>query len=240
MIWFTGDKHGDYSSIKLFCESHDVGKDAGGDYMVVLGDNGVNYFGGKKDRRLKAELAALPITFFMVRGNHDQRPSLKSCREEDYTSDYVSGPVLVEDEFPNILYAKDGGMYDFGGTSVMVIGGAYSVDKFLRLERQAQGFSQYRWFPDEQLTKAEMDSILETARAQRPDVILSHTCPYSMIPWDRCISNVYGGPPDYTMEHWMDEVNRAAGEPEWFCGHWHIDRRVPPNIRFMYYDFLEF
>lgn len=240
MIWLTGDKHGDYSSVKLFCESHDVGKDAGGDIMVVLGDNGVNYFGGKRDKKLKAELAALPLTFFMVRGNHDQRPSLKVCREEDYVSDYISGPVLVEDEFPNILYAKDGGMYDFSGTSVMVIGGAYSVDKFLRLERQAQGFPQYRWFPDEQLSKSERDSILGTARSQRPDVILSHTCPYSTIPWDRCLGSIYGGPPDHTMEHWMDEVDAAALEPEWFCGHWHLDRRVPPRIRFLYHDFLEF
>lgn len=207
MIWFTGDKHGDYSSVKLFCESHDVGKDAGGDYMVVLGDNGVNYFGGKRDRRLKAELSALPITFFMIRGNHDQRPSLKNCREENYDSDYINGPVLVEDEFPNILYAKDGVMYDFSGSSVMVIGGAYSIDKFLRRERQAQGFPQYRWFPDEQLKKNERDSILETTRTQRPDVILSHTCPYSMIPWDRCVSNIYAAQRQERTRHAEDRYH---------------------------------
>ena len=45
--------------------------------MIVLGDNGVNYWGGKRDKALKKKLEALPITFMMIRGNHDQRPSKK-------------------------------------------------------------------------------------------------------------------------------------------------------------------
>ena len=36
--------------------------------------------------------------------------------------------VYVEEEYPNILFAKDGEVYDFCGKSVMTIGGAYSVD----------------------------------------------------------------------------------------------------------------
>ena len=36
------------------------------------------------------------------------------------------GVVYYEPEFPNILFAKDGEIYDFDGKKALVIGGAYS------------------------------------------------------------------------------------------------------------------
>ena len=40
--------------------------------------------------------------------------------------------VYYEEEFPSILFAKDGEVYDFNEKSVIVIGRAYSVDKYYR------------------------------------------------------------------------------------------------------------
>ena len=46
-----------------------------------------------------------------------------------------------------MLFAKDGEIYNIEGTKHLVIGGAYSVDKFYRLAHN------YGWWPDEQPTK---------------------------------------------------------------------------------------
>lgn len=54
----------------------------------------------------------------------------------------------------NILFAKDGEVFDFDGLQAIVIGGAYSADKHLRL---ARGWS---WFADEQ-SSAEYWPLLQ-------------------------------------------------------------------------------
>lgn len=235
MVFITGDKHGEYAEVEEFCAKHNTNT---GDVLIVLGDNGVNFFGGRRDRRAKAKLAAMPITFFMIRGNHDQRPSRKVCHESFYSTDQMAGVVLVEDEYPNILYAIDGEIYSIMEANALVAGGAYSIDKQYRLELMEQGFTGYRWFPDEQLTKNERAAILEIARKNHPDIILSHTCPYSMAPWGE------GRKPaeesDVTMERWMDKVDAAAGEPKWYCGHWHLDKNCGFRPCFMYHNIIEF
>jgi len=40
------------------------------------------------------------------------------------------GVVFAEDEYPNILFTKDGEIYDLDGLTAIVIGGAYSIRLF--------------------------------------------------------------------------------------------------------------
>lgn len=70
------------------------------------------------------------------------------------TKKYCSGMVWYEDEYPNILFAKDGEIYDFNGYSCIAIGGAYSVDKCYRLARG------WAWFENEQPSE-EIKSYVE-------------------------------------------------------------------------------
>lgn len=53
------------------------------------------------------------------------------------------GEVYYEPEYPNILFAKDGEIYDFDGKKAIAIGGAYSCDKEYRL------LTGLPWFQDE-------------------------------------------------------------------------------------------
>lgn len=52
--------------------------------------------------------------------------------------------VYYEPEFLNIVFAKDGEIYDLDGKKAIAIGGAYSRDKEYRL------LTGLPWFPDEQ------------------------------------------------------------------------------------------
>ena len=51
-------------------------------------------------------------------------------RIEYKLQEWNGGKVWVEEAYPNILFAKDGEIYDIAGMKTIVIGGAYSVDKF--------------------------------------------------------------------------------------------------------------
>lgn len=41
--------------------------------------------------------------------------------------------MLYEEEFPNILFPVDGEIFMLAGMKYLMIGGAYSVDKYFRL-----------------------------------------------------------------------------------------------------------
>ena len=79
---------------------------------------------------MKEDLSTLKCTFFCIHGNHENRPqNIASCREKEWHG----GRVLYEEDFPNILFPVDGDIFEIDGKQCLVIGGAYSVDKFYRL-----------------------------------------------------------------------------------------------------------
>ena len=109
-------------------------------------------------------------------GNLSVRPRNHEIRPQnipEYTpQEWNGGRVFVEEAYPNILFAEDGEVYNINGTKALVIGGAYSVDKFYRIQR---GFG---WWADEQpseQTKQKVEAVI--ADCEDIDIILSHTCP---------------------------------------------------------------
>lgn len=123
MVYITGDTHGDFRNVARFCERMQTEKS---DILIILGDAGINYYGGELDAQKKKYLESLPITIFAIHGNHEVRPQTIPTYHE---IEWNGGTVYVENQYPHILFAKDGELYDIGGQRTFVIGGAYSVDK---------------------------------------------------------------------------------------------------------------
>ena len=139
MIYITGDTHGDFSRLKNLNTTKN-------DMLIILGDAAVNYYLDKIDINLKEYLKQFDIKLFLIRGNHEERPEKVSSYKE---AEKFGGKVFVEENYPNLVFAKDGEIYNIGDKKVLVIGGAYSVDKNYRL------LYGYNWFKDEQLTEKE-------------------------------------------------------------------------------------
>ena len=179
-IYLTGDTHGQFERITSFCERQQVQPE---NTFIILGDVGLNYYGDRRDNRGKDKLAKIPITFFCIHGNHEMRPS----KELGYhVKEYHGGKVWVQPEYPNLVFAIDGEIYDFFGHSCIVIGGAYSVDKYYRLARG------YNWFEDEQPSdeiKEKVERVL-SERDWKIDVVLSHTCPLRYEPTEVFLSMI--------------------------------------------------
>ena len=139
MVYITGDIHGEVYRVSEMIEKYEITPN---DIIVILGDVGMNYYGNKHgDRRNKKRLNNFDIPILCIHGNHEMRPeTLITYREEPW----MGGTVYFEEEFPNLFFAKDGEIYDLEGIKAIAIGGAYSVDKWYRLQRNIH------WFPDEQ------------------------------------------------------------------------------------------
>lgn len=129
--------------------------------------------------------------------------------------------VYVEPEYPNILFAKDGEIYDLEGTRAVAIGGAYSVDKWFRLEHG------WRWFEDEQPseeTKRRIEAKLDSV-GWKVDVVLSHTCPKAWMPVDLFISGLDQSRVDNSTEEWLQKIEGRLDYRCWYFGHFHGSRK---------------
>lgn len=206
----TGDTHGDMSRFTKLTGSPDLG-------VIILGDAGCNYYKGKRDNRIKQQLEDTGCYYYLVRGNHEDRPENVEGMTTMFDED-VQNEVFVEPAFPHIRYLKDGEVYTFNNHRTLVIGGAYSVDKEYRL------VMGYAWFPQEQLTTAEMQAISDKVRGQKFDFVFSHTCPLSWEPTDLFLRGIDQSKVDKSMETWLDTLKEEIDYRVWLFGHYHADR----------------
>ena len=227
MVYVTGDTHGhEFEKIEDLCIEWETTLD---DVVIILGDAGINFYGDPTDANLKRQLNELPITILCIHGNHEIRP--ESIRSYDET-DRFGGVVYQESEFPNLLFAKDGEIYELDGFCCMAIGGAYSIDKYNRKEG-------VDWWANEQPSEEIMERV-ETRLGKenwQVDVIFSHTCPFDFMPRENFFS-VPKKAEDYTTEKWLQSIEDKLDYSYWFCGHFHTDK-FSGRMRFLYHEIVE-
>ena len=214
VVLITGDTHRDFKRIIHFCERYPTTQD---DVLIILGDAGINLFNDKRDIWVKDRLSRLPITLFCIYGNHEIRPAnIPSYKLVSWRG----GLAYKEGKYPNLIFAKDGEVYDIAGKKNIVIGGAYSVDKWIRLK------NGYGWFEDEQPSE-EIKKFVEKQLDNLDwsvDVVLSHTTPYQYRPVDKFLDSVDQSTVDSSTERWLSDIEMKLSYEKWYCGHYHCDR----------------
>jgi 3-oxoacid CoA-transferase subunit A len=229
MIYVTGDTHGSFERVEGFCKRFETCRE---DILIILGDAGINFSGPRYDRLKKMLLEELPITIFAIHGNHEQRPqTIESYKEKVWNG----GTVYYEDEFPHILFAKDGELFNLDGKKTVVIGGAYSVDKAYRL---ACG---YGWWEDEQPSE-EIKHYVESQLSAvnwKVDVVLSHTTPLKYEPVEVFMAGIDQSKVDKSTEIWLDEIEERLSYKKWYCGHYHTKKKID-RLEIMFENFDEF
>lgn len=229
--WVTGDTHGDFSRFYKLNEAVPDDEVWG---VIILGDAGLNFWLNKRDQKNKYRICDKysKLHFYCVRGNHEARPEDVEGMEVIWDEE-VGNEIYCQPNFPNINYFIDGYEYNIGSKySALICGGAYSVDKYWRLEKQAAGFYG-GWFANEQLNQEERDTISQLAAGQSYDLILAHTCPYEWMPRDLFLSCVDQSAVDNSMELWLGELLQQCSCRVFLCGHYHDDRTLAPHAEML-------
>lgn len=204
--------------------------------IIILGDVGLNYYLSRTEKKNKKIINESGYTLYCVRGNHERRPEDVPGMISIYDSE-VKNNLWVEEDFPNIKYLKDGYEYFMNGYNCLVIGGAYSIDKWYRLQQAAaRGESFSGWFENEQLNEEEREAILEDVWNCDYDFVFTHTAPISWEPTDLFLSFVDQSTVDKTTEYFLESVKEILGSwGIWCFGHYHADRIEAPCVEQFYY-----
>ena len=112
---------------------------------------------------------------------------------------------------PYIKYTERYGEYTFEGKSVLVLGGARSLDKALRHEGE--------WFPDETFSIEEKDRIVSFIKDNEYDYVLGHTCP------DYIVRQIFEEH-NYrdSNSEFFDKVMNYIFPKIWYFGHFHPEK----------------
>lgn len=123
-----------------------------------------------------------------IRGNHDN-PS-KSREHPNYMGDWG---------------------YDVN-RKLFWLAGAWSIDRDVRLRWEREGGPK-TWWPDEQLSQEELDRALALYIETKPEIVVSHEAPASVVPevlWtDTVILSIQPGDPTHSPE--MTKLRAETG-----------------------------
>lgn len=229
-VLITGDCHGKIKDrlayIKEVMSEYEPAETA----VIVLGDFGANYHKTKHDWKTKHQAAKFGYTIYALRGNHEDR----ACNMENpiYVIDeFVNGMVCYEEEFPNIRYFMDCvAEYKIMGKKILCIPGAYSVDKWYRLQ------NDFHWFAEEQLSAEEMSHAEKEFSGKSYDFVFSHTAPLDWEPTDLFLNCIDQSTVDKTMEVWLNKFKDMIGWNCWCFAHYHADRLERPYVEQFYIE----
>ena len=151
--------------------------------------------------------------------------------------------MWYDPHYPNQYFAIDGEVYQIlSGIEMLnclVCGGAYSVDKYYRLEWG------YKWWPDEQpneKTKKKIWNITHDPQIDDIDVMLTHTCPFRFIPTELFIGGIDQGTVDQSTEIFFDNIYECYPndcKPFWYFGHFHGNKYTDDYVM-LFDDVIKF
>lgn len=229
-VLITGDCHGKVDQRLTYIQQMMTEYDPSETAIIILGDVGFNYYKNKKDWKLKYHAAQFGYTIYCLRGNHEDRANNVKNTEIVYDK-FVHGYVFEEKEFPNIKYFSDEvAEYNIMGKEILCIPGAYSVDKWYRLQ------NDWHWFAQEQLTEEEMQYAEKTFGGKYYDFVFSHTAPLKWEPTDLFLNCIDQSTVDKTIEVWLDKFESMILWKCWCFGHYHADRIERPFVEQFYIE----
>lgn len=214
MIFVTGDIHGELYRFSDACMPGESSWTSD-DKLIVCGDFGFVWYNendctGKtaEDRRLD-NLASRPYTILFVDGNHENFNELYKFPVVEI---YGGKAHKIRN---NIYHLMRGEIYKIEGKTIFAMGGAYSIDKFMRQK-------EISWWEQETPDDAEYkNAIANLEKANfKVDYIISHTAPFELI----SMLGYYPDTHDAELTGFFNWVMYEADFKRWYFGHWHTDK----------------
>ncbi len=192
-LHLLGDIHGSWGALQSALDAAGPGST-----VIQLGDFGYNPRGHFTGAPWPAEVEVQPgQTVYFLPGNHEDHGDLPR--------------VEVAEVAPGIFSLPRGHTLLVNGLSILAVGGGESMDWHRR------GIA-LDWFPEERVTRVEVESIVRRCADSGVDLIVSHDAPDRFAVEDLMDDPGKRGTP---TRHSLNHLLLALRPRHWCFGHFH-------------------
>lgn len=220
MIYITGDTHGEYDDFLNRIYQNSISKN---DTAIVCGDFGF-VWNTPYARRFLSKLAEEPFTIAFVDGNHEDFNLLSAYPIVEWNGGKAH--KIAE----NIYHLMRGQLFTIEGKKFFTMGGAYSIDKAMRVEG-------VNWWKEELPNNDEYKTAGKTLDScgYKVDYVLTHTIPQSAIHYIGAIPDAH----DAELTGYFEWLREKLEFKMWFAGHFHVNRLAMDKIHILYDEVVE-
>lgn len=225
-VYITGDTHSgaDIAKISQWKLGRTLSRS---DYLIVAGDFGYpwDFFDAMEEDEITM-LERGPFTTLFIDGNHENYEYWASRPVEEWHGGFVQ---RLRSHSP-IRHLMRGEIYDIGGHTIFTMGGADSVDKYMRTE----GID---WWPVELPDETNFANARKNLAAHdwKVDYVITHTCSDRMLPY----ALDWQAPNEDRLTHFLDELEDKLEFEHWYFGHMHDDRDCDSKHTLLYNKIVE-
>ncbi len=216
MVYVTGDLHGEYARFSAPAVRR-LKKD---DTLIVCGDFGFLWKGGKKEEALLKKIGAKPYAVLFLDGRHENFDLLGAYPVTDWNggrAQIISG---------RLVHLLRGELYTLEGETYFTFGGGESPDRELRA---AAG----TWWEEEMPTPAEMRHGLEIliGAGKKVNYILTHE------PSGKCRGLMESREARLDgLNVYFNQLEEYVDYDRWFFGCQHLDKPLSRRHRAVFRD----
>lgn len=225
MIFITGDTHGniDFQKLDDFAiKNKNLTKD---DYMIIAGDAGIVWSEATLDV-FSLMYSSLPFSILYIDGNHENFDILNSMDIEIWNGGKVH---KITD---HIIHLMRGQVFNICGLKFFTMGGATSIDKYMRREHIS-------WWSDENISSLDMKEAHENLEKvdYKVDIIVTHSCSEDCLFYPNMRNKIYKFDAFRENKDLM-YFQEKADYKMWYFGHYHIDAKIDDKRRALYNDII--
>ena len=212
MIYITGDTHGELDITRLNVKNFPIQKEmTKEDYVIIAGDFGCIWSGGKSDEFWLDWLENKNFTTLFVCGNHENFSLLGEYPIEEWKGGKVH---FIR---PSVIHLMRGQVFAIDGQTFFTFGGAASVDKQYRREFIS-------WWKEEIPSVEEFEEGLKNLEKHNMtvDYVITHTAPDVIIDQLELDGEKIVDATSKMLEYFMDNVSFS----KWYFGHFHLDKKI--------------
>ena len=212
MIYVTGDMHG--------AENRLYGKEwrklKAGDVLIVCGDFGYIWDGGKFEKEAVEYLGSRKFTVAFIDGTHENFDKINACRET-----YWKGGMVHRIQ-GNLLHLMRGQIFNIEGKSIFTFGGGESADRDIRAEQGLYWREELPSPKEMAMGAAKLDEA-----GCKVDYIITHEPPKLV----KSAMLLREGSADRLnkLNGYFEEVGAECEFKKWYFGSLHEDRVVTPK-----------
>lgn len=213
MIYITGDLHGEIDKAKLTTKNFPAQRElTKNDYVIIAGDFGGIWSGGKQDEWLLDWLESRNFTTLFVDGNHENFDLLYQFPIMDWNGG------KIHQIRPSIIHLMRGQVFTIEGKKIFTFGGAESVDKQFRKEFIS-------WWREEIPSRREFEEGIRNLEKHdmTVDYVITHTAPRDIIGQ---LNSFFGDKINDSTSEMLNYFKKSIRFKHWFFGHFHTNKTI--------------